>query len=154
MAEPVCDAGLRRGHLPASTAVRKSSTARLNLSACSTLKPCEPSTNVDSVAPGIALSAVGFGLLHLPQYGYTWQHGILITLAGEAASEHRLRRGVGVDVGCVEGGDARVQRGLDAGLGLILFDLGAVGNPVSIRDLTDVQATAAEATKLHGVSLV
>src|SRR5712692_3906582 len=36
------------------------------------------------VAPGIALSAVGFGLLHLPQYGYTWQHGILITLAGAA----------------------------------------------------------------------
>ncbi len=36
------------------------------------------------VAPGIALSALGFGLLHLPQYGYTWQHGILITLAGAA----------------------------------------------------------------------
>jgi len=36
------------------------------------------------VAPGIALSAVGFGLLHLPQYGYNWQHGILITLAGAA----------------------------------------------------------------------
>jgi membrane protease YdiL (CAAX protease family) len=36
------------------------------------------------VGPGIALSAVGFGLLHLPQYGYTWQHGILITLAGAA----------------------------------------------------------------------
>jgi len=34
------------------------------------------------VAPGIALSALGFGLLHLPQYGFTWQHGILITLAG------------------------------------------------------------------------
>jgi len=36
------------------------------------------------VAPGIALSAVGFGLLHMPQYGYNWQHGILITLAGAA----------------------------------------------------------------------
>jgi membrane protease YdiL (CAAX protease family) len=36
------------------------------------------------VGPGIALAAVGFGLLHLPQYGYTWQHGILITLAGAA----------------------------------------------------------------------
>jgi uncharacterized protein len=34
------------------------------------------------VAPGIFLSALGFGLLHLPQYGYTWQHGVLITLAG------------------------------------------------------------------------
>jgi membrane protease YdiL (CAAX protease family) len=34
------------------------------------------------VVPGIFLSAVGFGLLHMPQYGYDWQHGVLITLAG------------------------------------------------------------------------
>jgi len=34
------------------------------------------------VVPGIFLSGLGFGLLHLPQYGYTWQHGVLITLAG------------------------------------------------------------------------
>jgi membrane protease YdiL (CAAX protease family) len=34
------------------------------------------------VVPGIFLSALGFGLLHLPQYGYNWQHGVLITLAG------------------------------------------------------------------------
>lgn len=34
------------------------------------------------VAPGIFVSAVGFGLLHLPQYGFSWQHGVLITLAG------------------------------------------------------------------------
>ncbi len=34
------------------------------------------------IAPGIFLSGLAFGLLHLPQYGYTWQHGILITLAG------------------------------------------------------------------------
>jgi len=36
------------------------------------------------VAPGILLSGLGFGMLHLPQYGFTWQHGILITLAGTA----------------------------------------------------------------------
>src|SRR5262249_6156018 len=36
------------------------------------------------VVPGIALSGLGFGLLHLPQYGFTWQHGILITMAGAA----------------------------------------------------------------------
>jgi membrane protease YdiL (CAAX protease family) len=36
------------------------------------------------VAPGILLSGVAFGLVHLPQYGFTWQHGILITLAGAA----------------------------------------------------------------------
>jgi uncharacterized protein len=34
------------------------------------------------IVPGILLSGLGFGLLHLPQYGYTWQHGVLITLAG------------------------------------------------------------------------
>jgi membrane protease YdiL (CAAX protease family) len=34
------------------------------------------------VVPGVLLSGLGFGLLHLPQYGFTWQHGVLITLAG------------------------------------------------------------------------
>jgi uncharacterized protein len=34
------------------------------------------------VAPGIFLSALAFGLLHLQQYGYDWQHGVLLTLAG------------------------------------------------------------------------
>jgi membrane protease YdiL (CAAX protease family) len=34
------------------------------------------------VVPGIFFSGLGFGLLHLPQYGYTWQHALLITLAG------------------------------------------------------------------------
>ena len=43
------------------------------------------------VAPGIALSALGFGLMHLPQYGYTWQHGVLITLAGAAFGWMRWR---------------------------------------------------------------
>ncbi len=36
------------------------------------------------VAPGILLAAAGFGLLHLPEYGYHWQQGVLITLAGAA----------------------------------------------------------------------
>jgi uncharacterized protein len=36
------------------------------------------------IVPGIFLSGLGFGLLHLPQYGYTWQHAVLITLAGSA----------------------------------------------------------------------
>jgi CAAX protease family protein len=34
--------------------------------------------------PGILLAAVPFGLLHLQQYGFTWQSGLLITLAGAA----------------------------------------------------------------------
>ncbi len=36
------------------------------------------------VLPGIFLAAVPFGLLHLPEYGYSWRHGVLITLAGMA----------------------------------------------------------------------
>ena len=33
-------------------------------------------------APGILLTAVPFGLLHLQQYGNAWQSGVLITFAG------------------------------------------------------------------------
>jgi membrane protease YdiL (CAAX protease family) len=36
------------------------------------------------VAPGIIAAAIPFGLLHLPEYAYSWQHGVLITLAGSA----------------------------------------------------------------------
>jgi membrane protease YdiL (CAAX protease family) len=34
------------------------------------------------VVPGIVAAAVPFGLLHLPEYGYSWRHGVLVTLAG------------------------------------------------------------------------
>jgi membrane protease YdiL (CAAX protease family) len=34
------------------------------------------------VVPGIFAAAVPFGLLHLPEYGYSWRHGVLVTLAG------------------------------------------------------------------------
>jgi hypothetical protein len=34
------------------------------------------------VAAGIGGAAVCFGLVHLPQYGLSWRHGLLITLAG------------------------------------------------------------------------
>jgi CAAX protease family protein len=36
------------------------------------------------VVPGILLAAAAFGLMHVPQYGNSWKHGILITLAGAA----------------------------------------------------------------------
>ena len=35
-------------------------------------------------APGILLSALAFGLLHLPQNDFAWQYGVLITLTGIA----------------------------------------------------------------------
>ena len=36
------------------------------------------------VVPGILAAAIPFGLLHLPEYGYSWRHGVLVTLAGAA----------------------------------------------------------------------
>ena len=42
---------------------------------------------------GILLAAVPFGLLHLPEYGYSWQHGVLITLVGAAFGWMRHRTG-------------------------------------------------------------
>jgi membrane protease YdiL (CAAX protease family) len=32
-------------------------------------------------AAGIVLTAIPFGLLHLPQYAFSWRHGLLVTLA-------------------------------------------------------------------------
>ncbi len=33
-------------------------------------------------AGGVVLTAILFGLLHLPEYGESWRHGLLITMAG------------------------------------------------------------------------
>jgi hypothetical protein len=42
---------------------------------------------------GILLAALPFGLLHLQQYGFYWQQGVLITLAGVAFGWVRHRSG-------------------------------------------------------------
>ena len=34
------------------------------------------------VMPGILAAGVFFGLMHLPEYGYHWQYGVLIAMAG------------------------------------------------------------------------
>jgi membrane protease YdiL (CAAX protease family) len=48
-------------------------------------------------APGILLAAAAFGLMHLQEYGYSWRHGLLITLAGRLirldAPAHRIDQG-------------------------------------------------------------
>ena len=44
-------------------------------------------------AAGILVAAVPFGLLHLPEYGYSWRHALLITLAGAAFGWMRQRSG-------------------------------------------------------------
>ena len=43
--------------------------------------------------PGVLLAAVPFGLLHLQQYGNSWRHVLLITLAGAAFGWIRHRTG-------------------------------------------------------------
>lgn len=43
--------------------------------------------------PGVLLTAVPFGLLHLQEYGYSWRHGLLITLAGASFGWMRQRTG-------------------------------------------------------------
>ncbi len=44
-------------------------------------------------AGGILLAAVAFGLLHLPEYGNSWRHALLITLAGASFGWMRHRTG-------------------------------------------------------------
>jgi uncharacterized protein len=41
---------------------------------------------VRSLGPvaGILIAAIPFGLLHIPEYGNSWRHGVVITLAGAA----------------------------------------------------------------------
>ncbi|HTQ53327.1 MAG TPA: type II CAAX endopeptidase family protein [Bryobacteraceae bacterium] len=42
---------------------------------------------------GVLLAAVPFGLLHLQEYGYSWRHALLITLAGASFGWMRQRTG-------------------------------------------------------------
>ena len=44
-------------------------------------------------APGILVAAVAFGLMHLQEYGYSWRHGLLISLAGAGFGWMRYRTG-------------------------------------------------------------
>lgn len=48
--------------------------------------------SVGAVA-GILLASLPFGLLHLQQYGWSWRHGLLITLAGAGFGWMRHRTG-------------------------------------------------------------
>jgi len=44
-------------------------------------------------APGILLTAAAFGLMHLPEYGYSWRHALLIAAAGASFGWMRHRTG-------------------------------------------------------------
>jgi uncharacterized protein len=43
--------------------------------------------------PGVLGAALGFGLLHFPEYGNSWRHALLIMLAGAAFGWMRYRTG-------------------------------------------------------------
>jgi len=74
-------------------------------------------------------------------------------LALQRLAEHGLRRAVGVGVGGVERGDPGVEGGAHARDGGVVLDLGAVGDPVAVGDLGDLQAGPAEVTVFHGETL-
>ena len=77
----------------------------------------------------------------------------LAALAREGAAEDRLGARAGVDVGGVERRDAVVERRAHAGHRRVLLDLRAVGDPVAVGDLADLQAGPAEVPELHGEQL-
>ena len=62
---------------------------------------------------------------------------------GQRAPQNLLGGRVGVGVGGVEGGDARVEGRADAGLCGVVFDLRPVGQPVAVGDCGNLQAAAA-----------
>jgi len=45
------------------------------------------------VVPGVLLTALAFGLLHLQEYGFSWRHVVLITMVGAALGWIRDRTG-------------------------------------------------------------
>ena len=49
--------------------------------------------------------------------------------------------------------DAGVERGPDAGLRLLVLDLRAVGQPVAVGDLGDLEAGVAEVAEIHRFNL-
>ena len=67
----------------------------------------------------------------------------------QGTAEHRLGAPGGIDVRGVEGRDAGVESGADAGDRGVLLDLGPVGHPVAVGDLADQQAGPAEVSMLH-----
>ena len=74
----------------------------------------------------------------------------LAALALERLAEHRLGLGVGVDVGGVERGDARVEGRPYACRRRVVLDLGAVREPVAVDDFADLEAAVAEVSEVHG----
>src|SRR5690606_23096214 len=74
----------------------------------------------------------------------------LAALPLERASEDLLGARARVDVRGVEGGDPGVEGRAHARVRRVLLDLGAVGEPVAVGDLADLQTTPAELSELHG----
>src|SRR4029078_7302302 len=77
----------------------------------------------------------------------------LTTLALQGLAEHRLGLRVRVDVRGVERADALVERRADALRRDVVLDLGAVGEPVAVGDLGDLEARVAEVAEFHASPL-
>ena len=70
--------------------------------------------------------------------------------AFERTAQHRLGPPQGVDVGRVEGGDPRIERGLHARCRGLLLNLAPVGDPVPVGEGRDDHAGASEVSVVHG----
>ena len=70
-------------------------------------------------------------------------------LSGERRAHDRFGPGPRIDIGGIEGGDALVERLVDGGNRSVIVDLGAVGDPVAVRDGRDLQARSAQVAMFH-----
>jgi hypothetical protein len=70
----------------------------------------------------------------------------LAALARQCLAEDRLRGCRGVDVSRVEGRDAVVEGSAYARLRGVSLDLAAVGDPVAVDELADLEAAVAQAS--------
>ena len=73
----------------------------------------------------------------------------LAALTLERLAEHRLGGGVGVDVRGVERRDAGIEGRVHRLDRRVVLDLRAVGHPVAVRDLRDLEAAVAEVAIVH-----
>ncbi len=70
-------------------------------------------------------------------------------LALQCIPEHLLGGRVRVGVGGVERRDARIERRVNTPGGGVVLHLGAVGEPVAVNDLRDLEAAVAEVSEFH-----
>ena len=108
---------------------------------------------VDALADVLAREPDLVGALpHRPvDLGEDLEPGAGLTL--QRPSEDLLGATACVDVGGVERRDAAVESRVHAGLRGVLLDLAAVGDPVAVGQLADLEPTATEKAVIHALTL-